>query len=121
MSEESAYVDPAEREWRDTPYVGVTFKKLRHDKTSGGSAVLVKFEPGAKYGAHRHPGGEEYLVLSGSLEDGGRTWGPGTYVHHPPGSAHRPTSKEGCVLFITLPQPVEILGEAECRELLGRS
>ena len=96
------------------------FKKLFHDRESGRSAVLVEFEPGAKYGAHRHPAGEEYLVLEGSLEDGGRTRGRGSYVYHPPGSAHRPTSEEGCLLFISLPEPVEILDGEECRRLLGR-
>jgi hypothetical protein len=46
-------------------------------------------------------------VLSGTLEDGGRTYGKGTYVHHPPGSAHRPRSPEGCLLFVALPRPIE--------------
>ncbi len=116
----SIYVDPREEEWRETPYVGVTFKNLHQDRETRRSAVLVKFEPGTRYGAHRHPGGEEYLVLEGSLEDGGRTWGPGSYVCHPPGSAHRPTSKEGCILFISLPEPVELLREDECRRLTGK-
>jgi len=46
-------------------------------------------------------------VLSGSLEDGGATYGQGTFVHHPPGSAHCPSSAEGCLLFVTLPRPIE--------------
>jgi anti-sigma factor ChrR (cupin superfamily) len=93
--------------WRDSPYPGVRWKKLSFDPGTGSSSVLLKFEPGAAYGAHRHPEGEEYLVLEGSLEDGGATWGPGTYVRHPPGSAHRPSSRQGCVLFVHLPRPIE--------------
>jgi quercetin dioxygenase-like cupin family protein len=119
MSPESIYVDAQAEEWRETPYVGVTFKKLLFERETGRSTVLVRFEPETRYGAHRHPEGEEYYVLEGSLEDGGRTWGAGSYVYHPPGSAHRPTSKEGCVLLIVLPKPIDVLDEKECRELMG--
>ena len=104
---DSVYVDAAALPWRDTPCAGVRWKKLEFEAASGRSAVLLRFEPGAAYLPHRHPAGEEYLVLEGSLEDGGRTYGAGTYVHHPPGSAHRPSSRAGCLLFVTLPQPIE--------------
>jgi hypothetical protein len=76
-------VDTAELLWRETPYPGVLWKKLYYDGTTGQSAVLLKFEPG-------------------------ETWGAGSYVHHPPGSVHRPSSREGCTLFVRLPRPIEI-------------
>lgn len=101
-------IDSDELPWRETPYAGVLWKKLYYDSATGESAVLLKFEPGAAYGAHRHPEGEEYLVLEGSLEDGGETWSAGSYVRHPPESAHRPSSREGCKLFVRLPKPIEI-------------
>ncbi len=104
-------VDAGDLPWRDTPYPGVRWKKLEFDPDTGRSAVLLRFEPGARYGAHRHPAGEQYLVLEGSLEDGGRTWGAGTYVRHPPGSAHTPSSAEGCLLFVALPEPIEVLAD----------
>jgi len=109
MTTGSRYVDTDGLPWRETPHAGVRWKKLRFDAATGESAVLLRFEPGARYGAHSHPAGEQYLVLEGSLEDGGRTWGPGSYVHHPPGSTHRPASHEGCLLFVTLPRPIEPL------------
>jgi len=104
---ESLYARWEELPWRETPHAGVTWKKLRHDPVTGESAVLLRFEPGASYGAHRHPQGEQYVVLEGSLEDGGRSWGAGSYVFHPPGSSHRPGSRAGCLLFVTLPAPIE--------------
>jgi anti-sigma factor ChrR (cupin superfamily) len=104
------YVDTNAQPWRDTPYTGVQWKKLRHDSGSGASAVLLRFEPGAAYGAHRHPEGEQYFVIEGSLQDGAETWGAGSYVWHPPGSVHTPRSEQGCLLFVSLPKPIEIVG-----------
>jgi len=109
MSGGSVYVGSEELHWRESPYAGVRWKKLHYDPASGRSAVLLRFEPGAAYGRHRHPAGEEYLVLEGSLEEGGRSYGRGTYVRHPPGSVHRPSSREGCLLFGTLAEPIEDL------------
>lgn len=102
-------LDANELEWRDTPHDGVQWKKLRFDPESGESAVLLRFAPGSEYGAHRHPKGEQYFVLEGSLDDGASTYGPGRYVYYPPGSAHRPCSAEGWLLFVTLPAPIEEL------------
>ena len=105
----SLYVDSDALSWRESPHAGVEWKKLRYDSETGESAVLLRFSPGSSYGAHRHPEGEEYLVLEGSLEDGGRSWGKGSYVQHPPGSTHRPSSREGCLLFVRLARPIEEL------------
>ena len=108
VSAPSSYVDVESLPWRPTPCAGVSWKKLRFDAATSESAVLLRFEPGATYDAHRHPLGEQYLVLEGSLEDGGKSYGPMTYVHHAPGSAHRPSSKNGCVLFVVLPKAIEL-------------
>lgn len=111
MAEASLRVDSADLPWRDTPCPGVAWKKLRFDADTGASAVLLRFAPGAVYDSHRHPGGEQYLVLEGRLRDGDEVWGPGAYVWHPPGSSHRPSSDEGCLVFVTLPRPIEVLGD----------
>ena len=109
MSAQSQVLDTSALPWRETPCPGVQWKKLHHDPASGRSAVLLRFEPGAAYAAHRHPGVEQYLVLEGSLNDGGETYGAGTWVHHPPGSTHRPSSTEGCLLYVTLDRPIELV------------
>ena len=108
---ESLIRQSADLPWRPTPYTGVEWKKLRFDPKSGQSAVLLRFAPGTVYGAHRHPAGEEYLVLEGSLDDLGVRYGAGTYVYHPPGSFHRPRSAEGCLLYVTLAAPIETVEE----------
>lgn len=112
MPPESLFVDTDALPWRESPCPGVQWKKLRFDSTTGESAVLLRFEPGAAYDAHRHPAGEQYLVLEGSLTDHGQTWGQGSYVCHAPGSVHRPSSPTGCLLFVTLGGPIEVLGPA---------
>ncbi len=110
MDVESLFVDSTKLPWRESPSPGVMWKKLRFDSESGESAVLLRFEPGARYGAHRHPLGEQYLVLEGVLEDGAGRWGAGSFVRHPPGSLHTPSSKEGCLVFVVLPAPIEMVG-----------
>jgi quercetin dioxygenase-like cupin family protein len=87
------------------PQLGPTLEYV----ASGASAVLLRFEPGASYGAHRHPEGEQYFVIEGEVTDGADTWGPGSYVWHPPGSVHAPRSKQGCLLFVSLLKPIEIV------------
>lgn len=110
MQPESLRVDSHALPWRATPHAGVRWKKLHFDADTGRSSVLLSFAPGASYGAHRHPAGEQYLVLEGSLEDGGQSYGAGTFVRHPAGSVHRPSSREGCLLFVSLEAPIEPAG-----------
>lgn len=107
---ESIQILTHEREWREFPdNPGVSYKTLRKHE-NGGLTILLKFEPGARYHGHRHPGGEEYYVLEGELDDLGKGWPAGSYIWHPPGSAHRPSSRKGCVVLVMLPQGVELLG-----------
>ncbi|MCC6575348.1 MAG: cupin domain-containing protein [Planctomycetes bacterium] len=94
------------RPFADVP--GVHYATLRkHD--NGGLTILLKFDPGAAYHTHKHPGGEEYYVLEGFLDDLGKSWPAGSYIYHPPGSTHKPRSKAGCVVLVVLPQGVEML------------
>lgn len=106
---DSIQLQTNEIEWRefdDAP--GVYFKTLRKHK-SGGLTMLLRFDAGARYHTHRHPGGEEYFVLEGELNDLGRTWPKGSYIWHPPDSAHRPFSTNGCVVLVNLPEAVDIV------------
>jgi anti-sigma factor ChrR (cupin superfamily) len=105
-------VDAAALEWRGFPAApGVRYKVLRHHAERRGITLLLQFDAGASYPVHRHPEGEEYYVLEGTLLDGGREYGPGTFVYHAPGSAHRPASRTGCTLLVTLPAHIEFVAE----------
>jgi anti-sigma factor ChrR (cupin superfamily) len=103
-------VDSAALAWRDFPEApGVRFKVLRHHEERRGITLLLQFDPGAHYPTHRHPAGEEYYVLDGSLRDGAQSYGAGAYVYHAPGSMHRPASPGGCVLLVMLPAHIEVV------------
>ena len=117
MSPESIFVDGAKLEWREAPEFGVYWKLLHYDPESEVRALLIKMEAGSTYRGHSHPEGEQYYVLEGSLEEGGHTIEAGGYAYHPPGSAHRPKTKTGCLVFVTLRKKVAPLTEAECAEL----
>jgi anti-sigma factor ChrR (cupin superfamily) len=107
---DSRVVDTGAAAWRafdEAP--GVAYKVL--NKTAGGSlTLLLRFEPGSAYPTHAHPAGEEYYVLSGTLDDLGTSFGPGSFIAHPPGSAHTPRSAAGCEVLIFLPAGVEMKG-----------
>jgi len=103
-------VSAREKPWREfSEAPGVRYKVLRHHAGRRGITLLLQFEAGAAYPAHRHPQGEEYYVLQGTLQDGGRTYGAETFVYQPPGSSHRPMSPTGCTLLVSLPAHIELL------------
>lgn len=60
---------------------------------------LLRLAPGAVVPRHGHAGGEEILVLDGTLEDDYGTYPTGTWNRHPPGSRHRAWSKTGCTIW----------------------
>jgi quercetin dioxygenase-like cupin family protein len=96
--------------WRVFPEaIGVEYKVLRKHAEHGGSTLLLRFAPGADYPAHRHPRGEEYYVLSGTLNDGAHTYHAGDYLYYAPGSVHRPSSRDGCTVLVVLPARVEMV------------
>ena len=88
---------------------GVSFRVLKTHPPGNGATLMLRFEPGSAYPAHRHPGGEGYYVLEGELLDGARAYGAGTYVWHPPGSAHAPRSDAGAVVLIFVPDGIELV------------
>ncbi|NJK34657.1 MAG: cupin [Oscillatoriales cyanobacterium SM2_2_1] len=62
--------------------------------------ALVQWAPGTKFPAHRHVGGEEILVLSGTFADERGCYPAGTWLRNPPHSVHSPFSEEGCLIWV---------------------
>ena len=97
---------PQDYFWRPSPISGVTrmvFDSvgIEHARTT----CMVRFAPGAAFTAHHHPGGEEFLVIDGMLEDEYGCYPEGTYVRNPIGTSHTPhVGPNGATLFVKLQQ-----------------
>ena len=91
-------------------YEGISVISLHFDEAKQRSTtILLKFEAGATYPYHNHPGGEEIYVLQGEaiLED--VILMQGDYLYTPPGFKHSVTTKTGCTALFIVPEEVEIL------------
>lgn len=96
-------VTPDEHVWVPSPQPGVTRMMLdRMGAEHGRATSLVRYEPGASFAAHSHPGGEEILVLEGTFSDESGDHPAGWYLRHPAGSAHQPHSATGALIFVKL-------------------
>lgn len=100
-------------EWKplDEPGVsGISVKVLQFDPDSQRApTILLKFEAGATYPAHNHPGGEEIFVVEGDLKLGKDHLHAGDYLYTAPNNIHAVRSMNGCVVFVKTPQEVEII------------
>lgn len=98
-------IDTLKEKWVDSPLAGVQRIPLeREAKESGHTTSLVSYGPGSKFRGHKHPGGEEIFVVSGTFSDERGDYPAGTYIRNPPGSFHEPFSRQGCILFVKLNQ-----------------
>ena len=90
---------------------GVSKKVLHSNNDTGESSLLLRFEASSTYPLHNHPGDEEILVLEGDLKVGRQQLTPGDYLHTPPEGKHAVSSRNGCLVFLRLSKPIEILDE----------
>lgn len=104
-----------ELEW--TPLVengvktdGLYVKVLRFDQTQQRPPTfMLKFEAGASYPNHNHPGGEEVYVLEGEVRFGPTQLHAGDYLYTPPNATHSVYSRTGCVMLFMVPEEVVVL------------
>ncbi len=95
----------ADLPWIDSPSPGVQRRPLfRIGCEKARATTLVRYEPGSHFSTHRHPRGEEFLVLEGVFEDEHGRYPVGSYVRNPPGSKHTPGGAQGCTIFVRLHQ-----------------
>ena len=98
-------VDTSKIALEPTNLPGVGRIPLEREKPeSGVTTSVVRFEAGATFSEHIHPGGEEIFVLEGEFADEFGVYPAGTYIRNPPGSRHSPFSSIGCKLFVKLNQ-----------------
>ena len=99
-------VRPGGEAWRPSPMAGTERTMLdRIGEEVARETSIVRYSAGARFSAHTHDGGEEFLVLAGSFHDDAGDYSDGTYVRNPIGTAHAPwAGPEGAVLFVKLNQ-----------------
>lgn len=111
----SYIVRNSQKEWqplieKGVHYQGISVIALRYDEAKQRSTtILLKFEPGATYPYHNHPGGEEIFVLSGEAIFENVTLAEGDYLYTPVNFKHSATTKTGCTMLFVVPEEVEIL------------
>jgi anti-sigma factor ChrR (cupin superfamily) len=66
----------------------------------GQNTALVRWPAGEVFQPHRHFGGEEILVLSGTFEDEHGKYPPLTWIRSPHMSKHHPFVKEDTVILV---------------------
>jgi anti-sigma factor ChrR (cupin superfamily) len=89
--------------WTPSPIEGVDRRML--DRIGGEVAratSIVRYAPMSHFSAHRHGGGEEFLVLEGVFQDEHGDYSAGSYIRNPPMTSHTPGSEAGCVIFVKL-------------------
>lgn len=111
----SDYIVWSNQEWqplieKEIHYKGISVKSLHYDERKERSTtILLKFEPGATYPYHNHPGGEEIYVLEGDAILENVTLKQGDYLYTPKDFKHSVTTATGCTMLFVVPEEVEIL------------
>jgi len=75
--------------------------------TTGPTAALLRYAPGAEVPVHIHTGYEHILILSGSQTDGNQVYEKGTLMISAPGSEHKIASEHGCIVLAIWQAPVD--------------
>ncbi len=89
--------------WMPSPIAGVDRRMLyRVGSEVARATSVVRYAPGSAFPAHPHPGGEEILVLDGTLQDEHGDYPAGTYFRNPPGTRHSPAAANGCTILVRL-------------------
>ena len=101
----AAVVDSNALPWTPSPLQGIERRFLERDGGEVARATsIVRYAPDSAFSPHIHDKGEEYLVLSGVFSDESGDFAEGAYVRNPPGSRHKPFTRDGCVIFVKLRQ-----------------
>jgi len=91
-------IDTRAAEWHEDAARGVQVLPLHAFGEE--RVVLERWPAGTRMPPHDHDGGEEMLVLEGTLHDEHGLYPAGTWMRSPHGSRHAPSTGEGCVVYL---------------------
>jgi quercetin dioxygenase-like cupin family protein len=112
-------VETSSAEWKPLSIPGIKVLPLQADKTEREGTFLIWMAPNATYTRHRHPAGEQMLLLKGDAVAGETKLKAGDFLSSPPGSVHEVTSEGGCVFFVYLPKAIQIVSASQLEEMDG--
>jgi quercetin dioxygenase-like cupin family protein len=93
----------AEKSWQPGPYPGVDLMVLHENVSTGGVAVLRRFEAGVTVPAHVHPlANESVFILSGEWEESGVVYSTGSFFFAARGQPHGPHLARTEVISLTI-------------------
>ncbi|MDX3694899.1 cupin domain-containing protein [Streptomyces europaeiscabiei] len=82
---------------------GIVMRMLQEGAEGSLSAMLIDFDPGAKFGEEIHQEQEILFVLEGEFHDGEHVHPAGTLITAQKGSVHWPQSQTGCRVLVLYP------------------
>jgi anti-sigma factor ChrR (cupin superfamily) len=92
-------VDTHNTPWRQGLVEGLTVMSLHEFERE--HVALVKWAPNTQFKPHKHWGGEEILVLEGTLFDEHSRYPKGSWIRSPHLSEHTPFTKEdGALIYV---------------------
>ena len=92
-------IDTRQAPWRQGLVPGLAVLPLHAH--GGIDTALVRWAPDTRFSSHRHPGGEEILVLEGLFQDELGDYPAGTWLRNPRGSQHTPfTGPQGALIYV---------------------
>lgn len=74
--------------WKAGPVPGTRVKLLSMDRARNSATLLMRVDPGARYPAHHHSGGEDCYVISGEILVGGQRLHAGDFHRAEADSEH---------------------------------
>ena len=96
---EPVCLDTRAAPWRQGMVPGLQVMPLHEHE--GVSTALVRWAPDTVFNSHRHPGGEEILVLEGLFRDDAGDYPQGTWLRSPRWSQHAPfTGAGGALIYV---------------------
>jgi anti-sigma factor ChrR (cupin superfamily) len=96
-----SYTSGGTKKWE---IVSENIEKLVLRAEPGENRILLRIGKGGAFPKHAHSVPDEVFVVEGTYVDpgveGGKEFGPGSYLYYPAGTEHNATSPTGCTILV---------------------
>lgn len=98
-----------DREWAATGHTGIE-RSLFRSNDAGGRTSVVRLKEGARFPRHAHDGGEDVLVLAGSVRIGDVALNEGDYLFTEAGEEHDVVALSDALIFVSSLRATPLVG-----------